>query len=377
MVRDMIAFLTQYYRGLGHAMRIKYISDCLPKDSFIVINQLYNPPIAYNTEYAYYLEETPEKNNNEYKYLMHSDRVRRRVADTKQILDKYPSISVLVCEGFPFCRQQFSYEYFSLFEECKKRNIKIVISIRDYPWDEPHENSLQDWVAKTINHIIINYKCEVMVHGDAEYLPLMSDATRNFYWSELLNDIKDNLIYTGYVCNPDINIHCRKNNHVYISCGLNKEEGFEIYNNILKSVVPNNPDLKFIVALGDKTLHNKIGNRSNDRIEIVNYIPNLSKKLENCFAYITYGGYNSTTDILKSRIPSIIIPRQSGNKIEQLVRCYKLKHLNLFKICSYLNLKNIDSILQEIKKDYESFPEYSNINLEGASNSARFIQKFV
>jgi predicted glycosyltransferase len=80
---------------------------------------------------------------------------------------------------------------------------------------------------------------------------------------------------------------------------------------------------------------------------------------------------------LKSRIPSIVIPRQSGNKIEQLVRCYKLKHLNLFKICSYLNLKNIDSILQEIKKDYESFPEYSNINLEGASNSARFIQKFV
>ena len=373
----MIAFLTQYYRGLGHAMRIKYISDCLPKSSFIVINQLYNPPVNYNTEHAYYLEETPEKDNNEYKYLMHSDRVRKRVADTKEILDKYPNISVLVCEGFPFCRQQFSYEYFSLFEECKKRNIKILISIRDYPWDEPHENSLQDWVAKTINQVIINYKCEVMVHGDSDYLPLMSDATRNFYWSELLNDIKDRLTYTGYVCNPDINMHNRNNNHVYISCGLNKEEGFEIYNNILKSVVPNNTDLKFIVALGDKTLHNKIGNRSNDRIEIVNYIPNLSKKLENCFAYITYGGYNSTTDILKSRIPSIIIPRQSGNKIEQLVRCYKLKHLNLFKICSYLNLKNIDSILQEIKKDYESFPEYSNINLEGASNSARFIQKFV
>jgi predicted glycosyltransferase len=374
----MIAFLTQYYRGLGHAMRIKYISDCLPKNSFIVINQLYEPPISYNTDYTYYLEDTPsDKEDNNYKYLMHSDNVRKRVSKLKELLDKHSDISVLVCEGFPFCRQQFSYEYFSLFEECKKRNIKIIISIRDYPWDEPHENSLQDWVAKTINHVIINYDCDVMIHGDAKYLPLMSDATRNYYWSELIEDIKGRLLYTGYVCNPTINRHSKKNNYVYISCGLNKEEGLEIYNSILKSVVPNNPELKFIVALGDKTLHNKIGDRSNKQIEIVNYIPNLSKHLEDCFAFITYGGYNSTTDILKSKIPAIIIPRQSGNKVEQLIRCYKLKHLELFKICSYLNLKNIDSLLQEIKKDYENFPNSCDIDLGGAINSARIIQKYI
>jgi predicted glycosyltransferase len=372
----MIAFLTQYYRGLGHAMRIKYISDCLPTDSFVMINQLYNPPISYNTKHSYYLEEASEKTNNDYKYLMHSDNVRKRVSKVREILDTHKDISVLVCEGFPFCRQQFSYEYFSLFEECKKRKIKILISIRDYPWDEPHENSIQDWVAKTINHVIINYDCDVLVHGDGDYLPLMSDATRNYYWSELIEDIKDKIFYTGYVCNPDIKNHNRQNNNVYISCGLNKEEGFEIYNTILKSVVPNNPDLKFIVALGDKSLHNKIGDRASDRVEIVNYIPNLSKHLENCFAFITYGGYNSTTDIIKAKIPAIIIPRQSGNKVEQLIRCYKLKYLNLFKICSYLNLKNIDTMLQEIKKEYEYFPKDSNINLDGATNSARIISKF-
>lgn len=371
----MIAFLTQYYRGLGHAMRIKYISDCLTKNSFIVINQLYQPPIKYNTDYEYFLEEAPTSKDNNYKYLMFSDNVRRRVSKVRDILNNH-NITILVCEGFPFCRQQFSYEYFSILEECKKRNIKIIISIRDYPWDEPHENSLQDWVAKTINHVILNYNCEVMVHGDNKYLPLMADATRNYYWSELIEDIKDKLFYTGYVCNPSINNHVKKNNYVYISCGLNKEEGLEVYNSILKSVVPNNPDLKFIVALGDKSLHSKIGDRSNDRIEIVNYIPNLSKHLENCFAFITYGGYNSTTDILKSKIPSIIIPRQSGNKVEQLVRCYKLKHLNLFKICSYLNLKNIDTYLQEIKEDYENFPNSCDINLKGAVNSAEFINKF-
>ena len=125
----MIAFHTQYYRGLGHAMRIKYISDNLPTNSFVMINQLFNPPIEYNTKFSYYLEEKPDKLENDYKFLMRKDKVRRRVARLIKILDMHPEITKLVCEGFPFCRQQFSYEYFSLFEECRTRGIKIIISI--------------------------------------------------------------------------------------------------------------------------------------------------------------------------------------------------------------------------------------------------------
>jgi predicted glycosyltransferase len=370
----MIAFFTQYYRGLGHAMRIKYITDCLPTDSFIVINQLFNPPLEYNTRYSYYLEENIVNTNNDYKFLMQSDRVRKRTIDLEKLLNKHPNITTLVCEGFPFCRQQFSYEYFFLFEECKKRKIKLVISIRDFPWDEPHYRNLQDWVAKTTNYIINSFDCNIIIHGDDKFLPLMNDLTVNYYWSELLPDIKDRIYYSGYVCNPSIKKHSRKNNNVYISCGLNKEESFYIYNKILKSLVPKNPDLKFIVALGDKNLHSKIGNRDSEQVSVVNYIPNLSKKLEDCFAYITYGGYNSTTDILKSKVPSIVIPRQDGHKLEQLIRCYKLRPYEVFKVCSYYNLSNISKYLKDIKDDYNNYPKNIDLNLEGAENSARFIE---
>jgi hypothetical protein len=370
----MIAFFTQYYRGLGHAMRVKYITDCLPKDSFIVINQLFNPPLEYNTEYSYYLEESPVDIANDYKFLMHSDKVRKRVIELKKLLNKHLDIKILVCEGFPFCRQQFSYEYFSLFEECKKRGIKIVISVRDFPWDEPHYRNLQDWVAKTMNYVINSFDCKIIIHGDDKFLPLMNDLTANYYWSELLPDIEDRIYYSGYVCNPSIKNHSKKNNNVYISCGLNKEESFYIYNKILRSVVPENPDLKFIVALGSKDLHNKIGNRDSEQISIVNYIPNLSKKLEDCHAYITYGGYNSTTDILKSKVPSIVIPRQDGHKLEQLIRCYKLKSHNAFKVCSYYNINNINIYLKDINSNYGNFPEDTIINLKGAENSARFLE---
>lgn len=371
----MIAFHTQYYRGLGHAMRIKYISDNLPANSFVMINQLFNPPIEYNTKFSYYLEEKPDKLENDYKFLMKKDKVRRRVARLIKILDMHPEITKLVCEGFPFCRQQFSYEYFSLFEECRTRGIKIIISIRDFPWDEPHYESLQDWVAKTTNQTINHYNCKILIHGDDKYLPLMADAVRNYQWSELEKDLCDKVHYTGYVCNPDIKDYKKQNNDVYISCGLNKEEGFYIYNKILKSLVPKFPNLNFIIPLGDKDLHSKIGDRASKNVKIVNYIPNLSKKLESCTAYITYGGYNSTTDILKARIPSIIIPRQDGHKLEQLIRCYKFEEFNWFKVCSYYNLGHIHKYLQDII-DNNNFPPQNDLNLEGAYNSARLIENF-
>ena len=372
----MIAFITQYYRGLGHAMRIKYITDCMDKDSFIVINQLFNPPINYNTKYSYYLEEHPDNLKNDYKFIVESDRCRSRAIKLKKLLDKHSDIKTIVCEGFPFCRQQFSYEYFFLFEECKKRGIQIVISIRDYPWDEPHYESLKDWVSKTINYVITNFDCKIIVHGDDNFLPLMSDSTLNYFWSELLPDIQDRIFYSGYVCNPNIQKHDNKNNEVYISCGLNKEESFYIYNKILKSVVPKNPDLKFIITLGSKDLHKKIGNRESEQVSVVNYIPNLSEKLQSCFAYITYGGYNSTTDILKSKIPSIVIPRQDGHKLEQLIRCYKFKPYEVFKVCSYYNLSIINNYLKDIRDNYDIYPKDININLKGAENSARFLESF-
>lgn len=351
-------------------MRIKYITDCLAKDSFIVINQLFNPPIIYNTNKTFYLEEGLDDN---YRIFMKHEKVRKRLINFKKILDENSNITVLVCEGFPFCRQQFAYEYFSILEECKKRNIKIIISIRDYPWDEPHYQSVQDWVAKTINLTIEKFDCKILIHGDENYLPLMSDEIQHYYWSDLLSDIKDRILYTGYVCNPNINKHKRKNNNVYISCGLNKEESFQIYNIILKSLVNRFPTLNFIIALGNTSLHLKIGDRKSERVEIVNYIPNLSEKLESCTAYITYGGYNSTTDILKAGVPAIIIPRQEGHKLEQLIRCYKFKSLNLFKVCSLYNLNNIHVYLKDILDNYEEHRD-SNINIRGAENSARFLE---
>ena len=43
----MIVFLTQYYRGLGHCMRTKFIAEEVAKThDVLVVDQLFDPPIS-------------------------------------------------------------------------------------------------------------------------------------------------------------------------------------------------------------------------------------------------------------------------------------------------------------------------------------------
>ena len=127
------------------------------------------------------------------------------------MLDTNNVKKVLVCEGFPFCRHQFAHEYIRYFEECKKRNIKIIISIRDFPWDEPHDTSLQDWVNYTQNLYVNIMLKKFLVHGDPAILPLISDRTNHSNSKQIIDDIKDLITYilVMYVITQLKNIHKR------------------------------------------------------------------------------------------------------------------------------------------------------------------------
>ena len=102
-------------------------------------------------------------------------------------------------------------------------------------------------------------------------------------------------------------------------------------------------------------------------------MPKLRNKLTNCAAYITYGGYNATVEILQGQIPSIVIPRQSGKKLEQFVRAYTFEPYDFFKVMTMAEAGNVESLLEEILTNYK--PNPFEFNLKGASNSAKFLSE--
>lgn len=307
-----------------------------------------------------------------YKVLMAREEPNKRVANWLNILDKY-DIKLIVSEGFPFCRHQFAYELTQMFSEAHKRGIKIVVSVRDFPWDEPHQKSLQDWVAITQNLIIDKYVSGIMVHGDPKVVPWLSDRIVHCNPNQLRQEIEDKLYFTGYVCNPSQLKHIRKNNKIYISCGLNKDEGVVIFNKILKSAYMF-PEYEFIITLANKVVSSKYGikEKKKDNVTLVDYIPDLHKKISECALFITYGGYNSTMEILKGGIPAIVIPRSDGEKQEQFVRSHIMKEHEVFKVCNMSDLNNLHIVIKECLIDPQ-FPNKCNFDLNGAEKSAKYL----
>jgi predicted glycosyltransferase len=366
-----IGFLTQYYRGLGHSQRIKYIAEQTAKyQNVIVMDQLFDPPINISVPHVAFLKNFNVPSMDQmFKFIMQEPLIYFRIKRFIETIEKH-NVSTLVCEGFPFCRQQFAHEYFRYFEECKKRNIKIVISVRDFPWDEPHNSSLQDWVLYTQNIVTKYYADKILVHGDEDLLPLISDRTRHANSKAVIDDIKDKLVYTGYVCDEDQPIHKKKNNNVFVSTGLNKDESVIIFKRIAE-IAQNFPNFNFIMPVANK--YRNIGGRKNKNIYLVEYVPELRNKLTDCAAYITYGGYNATTEILKGQIPSIVIPRQDGQKLEQFIRAYTFEPYDWYKVMNFTETKNIKDVLNIVLNDYK--PQKFSFCLNGASNSAKFLNE--
>ena len=366
----MIAFLTQYYRGLGHSQRIKFIAEEVgKKHDVLIIDQLFEPPLQYTVPHISFLRDyTPSDVNNMFQFIMSEDMINFRLQQFIELLDT-KNIKVLVCEGFPFCRQQFAHEYIRYFEECKKREIKIIISIRDFPWDEPHDTSLQDWVNYTQNLVCKYYAEKILVHGDPAILPLVSDRTNHSNSKQIIDDIKDLITYTGYVCDHSIEKHSQKNSFIYVSTGLNKEEGVLLFKEITK-IAKQFTDYTFVMPVANRYLKTKTGQKGN--LVLVDYIPDLRNKLIDCAAYITYGGYNATVEILQSNIPSIIIPRQDGSKMEQFVRAYTFEPYNYFKVVNKQEFKNLGEVLQQV---LDKKPNVFEFSLNGVKESANAIEK--
>ena len=91
---------------------------------------------------------------------------------------------------------------------------------------------MQDWVLYTQNIVCKYYADKILVHGDKELLPLISDRTRLANSVQIIKDIDSLIEYTGYVCDETQPIHKQKNNNIYVSTGLNKDESVVIFTDL-------------------------------------------------------------------------------------------------------------------------------------------------
>ena len=83
----MIAFLTQYYRGIGHSQRIKFIAEKTAEfEDVIIIDQLFQPPLEYSVEHISFLKDHKIPTEGLFNFIMSENLINFRIRSIINIL---------------------------------------------------------------------------------------------------------------------------------------------------------------------------------------------------------------------------------------------------------------------------------------------------
>ena len=95
-----IGFLTQYYRGLGHSQRIKFIAEKTSEQHDVVImDQLFQPPLEYTVPHTAFLGDYKIPDINKvFQFIQQAPIINFRINQFIKTIEKYN----------PFCSKKCS-----------------------------------------------------------------------------------------------------------------------------------------------------------------------------------------------------------------------------------------------------------------------------
>ena len=386
-----ILFYCQYHLGMGHLVRSLEILRSLAKDFKVCF-------VKAGWEVKGF-EAPPEVEVVTLPLLLSENR-QVKVADSSQNLEEVKQIrknkllevfetfqpDCLITEGYPFNKHQFEFEAIPLLERIQAtgRKTKVVSSLRDIVMAKHYENRAV--VTDKICHLMNQYFDLLLVHSDPNFHHLQESFPR-------IQEIKTPIKYTGYVAqsspkksiitDEDLAILSSKKPIILVSIG-GGQLGHELLESILKvspliskylphKVVafagPFFPDEKFL------QLQKTTANHSN--LTLIKYTADLLPYMEQAELSISLCGYNTTMNILRTGVNSMIFP--SNKDWEQKIRAEKLEKLGLAEIIHPHEL-DPESLSQKMIANLSkkaSVKTCEPIELQGAQTTSSLLQEFL
>jgi uncharacterized protein (TIGR00661 family) len=284
---------------------------------------------------------------------------------------------VFVIELFPFGRRQFSFELIPVLEEINQKysNAKIVCSLRDITIRKKEQDKHEEKIVRLMNkHFDL-----LLIHGDRFFLPLEETFSR-------VKDINCPVRYTGYVVQeenyPEVAIEKQDKPSIVVSVGGGRF-GYEL----LKSVVRAAPILAtkishqiniftgcFIPESEFLELQNLAFKANN--INLRKYTNNLLGYLKAADLSISMGGYNTTMNILTTRVRSMILPFTGNGDREQTIRAEKLEELGIVRV---IRLEDLEpELFTKLIINYlEDIPNSVWIDLQGVEKTKVFLNNLL
>jgi spore coat polysaccharide biosynthesis predicted glycosyltransferase SpsG len=158
---------------------------------------------------------------------------------------------------------------------------------------------------------------------------------------------------------------------VMLGAGVINDVG-GLLNQVVKRLLKNGS----FVIVGDSMLNPSNFNFKHQNIRFISEYPIMQHRSSFDYAVIA-GGYNSVHEVVKYRLPAVIIPNEKTKKDDQIARAEAVSQMGLALTAKSNNPRNIELALERImvkevrEQVINKIVAYGMIN--GANNTAKFI----
>ena len=101
-----------------------------------------------------------------------------------------------------------------------------------------------------------------------------------------------------------------------------------------------------------------------DNVELLRSVPNLAHELSLAAGSISQCGYNTALDLLRTRVPALVVPYATEEEDEQTRRAQRLQQLGVVKVSDHADPGLLDFT-----------PEPAQLDLEGAARTTELLAR--
>src|SRR4051794_35308872 len=375
-----LLFYCQHSLGMGHLIRSLAIADGLTNDFDVVflnggllpegqkpperVEIINLPPLGFDSE----MQLLSRDGNHTVEQAQ-----RLRLEIMRNALGSV-NPDVLLIELFPFGRKKFAAELIALLEDARALSTPPVVhcSLRDILVERnPHHDELAC-------HRANRYFDAILVHSDARFARL----EESFHPCSLL---KVPVHYTGFVTRGSAEAafpEPQRAARIVVSAG-----GGLVGETLLHTAIQayellhvvNKPELRliggpFIPEQSWQDLEEVA--RGKQGISLIKSVPDLGVELRTAAASISQCGYNTAMDILRSRVPALVVPFSGDKQDEQTNRARRLERLGALRMLETDRL-DAQTLAAEMDALLRFRPSPIHLDMNGVENTAQVLKDLV
>lgn len=290
---------------------------------------------------------------------------------TRRILaafDRVAPAAVLV-EQFPFGRAKFARELVPLLEAARDAGAATVCSVRDILVSRRADQQRFDDRAAALARAHFDV---VLVHSD----PRFARFEDTFAPSAPLTVP---LRYTGFVVrDPEPVAPLRRERSVLVSAGGGLV-GEPLLSAAIGAARLRTTRMKLVAGPllpGDAWDRLREQARGLPELELVRSVPDLGAELARARASVSQGGYNTALEVVRSRVPALVVPYATEEEDEQTRRALRLERLGALRV---LDSGRLDAsvLAWELERLGEFTPRPVSIDLDGGRTSVRILERLL